>query len=115
MKSNEWPKESGTLSVAFNRHRFTEPKWVDSLNSDAGSTQVRIAISDEHRQREVEKNLQEWLKSPVSLPFFRHIRRLRIGEQEVYWNSLGPGPVSETERMALQSDPDQQIPNLHNG
>ncbi|MBU4372687.1 MAG: ATP-binding protein [Proteobacteria bacterium] len=96
-----------TLSVAFNRQRFTEPRWVDSPNSDADSTQVRVAISDEHRQREVEKNLQEWLKSPVSLLFFRHIRHLRIGEQEVYWGSLGPGPVPQTERMALQADPDQ--------
>lgn len=96
-----------TLSVAFNRRRFTEPQWVDSQNSDAVRTQVRVAISDDHRQREVEKNLQEWLKSPVSLLFFRHIRRLRIGGQEVYWESLGPGPVPETERMALQSHPDQ--------
>ena len=95
-----------TLSVAFNRQRFTEPLWIDSPKSNAGSTQVRVAICDEHRQREVEQNLQEWLKSPVSLLFFRHIRRLRIEEQEVYWNSLGPGPVVETEKMALQADSD---------
>ena len=96
-----------TLSVAFKRQRFTEPKWVDSPNRDTDSTEVRVVISDEHRQGEVEKNLLEWLKSPVSFLFFRHLRRLRIGEQEVYWESLGPGPVSETELMALQAKPDQ--------
>lgn len=95
-----------TLSVSFHRGRFTEPKWVDRTNSEAGITQVRVAISDEHRQREVEKNLQEWLKSPVSLLFFRHIRRLRIGDQELHWGSLGPGPVPETEWMALHADPE---------
>ena len=86
-----------TLSVVFNRQRFTEPRWIDATGIGTGGTQIRVAISDEHRKRELEKNLQEWLKSPVSLLFFRHIRRLRINDQEVHWDSLGPGPVPETE------------------
>jgi len=98
-----------TLSVAFNQQRFTEPRWVDSPNGDAGSTQIRVVIRDEGRQREVDKNLQEWLKSPVSLLFFRHIRCLQIEDQELYWDSLGPGPVPGTEKMVLQSDPDQEF------
>jgi hypothetical protein len=98
---------SPTLSVAFYRQRFTEPRWVDSPRSKVGSTQIHVVIRDERRQREVEKNLQEWLKSPLSLLFFRHIRCLRIGNQEVHWGSLGPGPVPETEWMALHDDPDQ--------
>jgi hypothetical protein len=96
-----------TLSVAFDRQRFTEPRWLASSLVADGRTQIRVAIGDEHRQREVEKNLQEWLKSPVSLLFFRHIRRLRIGERDVHWGDLGPGPVPETEWMALHEDPDQ--------
>ncbi len=96
-----------TLSVSFNRRRFTEPKWLASSGDHAGRTRIRVAISDEHRQREVEKNLQDWLKSPVSLLFFKHIRRLQIGEQQVHWSSLGSGPIPETELMALQEDPEQ--------
>src|SRR5688572_30444970 len=96
-----------TLSVAFDRQRFTEPRWLASSLVADGRTQIRVAIGDEHRQREVDKNLQEWLKSPVSLLFFRHIRRLRIGERDVHWGDLGPGPVPETEWMALHEDPDQ--------
>ena len=96
-----------TLSIVFKRQRFTEPIWADYLGGNTDITQVRVVISDEHRQREVDKNLQEWLKSPISLLFFRNIRHLKIGEQEVYWKSLGPGLVSGTEIMALQADPDR--------
>ena len=97
-----------TLSVAFNKRRFTEPSWVDPSynNGSVTLTEVRVVISDEHRQNEVEKNLQEWLKSPVSLLFFKHIRRLKVGDKDLYWGSLGPGPVPGTEWMALHSNPD---------
>jgi hypothetical protein len=98
-----------TLSVSFNRRRFTEPKWLAPSGDHAGRTRIRVAISDDHRQREVEKNLQEWLKSPVSLLFFKHIRRLQIGDKQVHWGSLGPGPIPETEWMALQEDPEQSF------
>ena len=93
--------QSPTLSVVFNRKRFTEPQWLDSVNGDSGGTHIRVAISDVHRLHEVEKNLQDWTKSSISLLFFKSIRRLKIGDQEVHWQSLGCGPVSETEWMAL--------------
>ena len=72
-----------------------------------GNTCVLVEISDQHRQREVEKNLEEWVKSPVSLLFFKSIRRMRIGDQEVHWGSLGPGPVPDSEWMALYEDQDE--------
>lgn len=94
---------TSTLSVAFYRQRFTEPKWVENPLHNEGCTEIRVAISDEHRQLEVEKNLQDWLKSPVSLLFFKHIRYLQIGDHEVHWDSAGrPGPVSDSEWMALK-------------
>jgi len=98
---------TATLSVSFNRERFTEPKWLNEDPGSRGVTQIRVAMKDEHRQREVEKNLQEWLTSPLSLLFFRNIRRLRVGDQEVHWGSLGPGPVPDTEWIALHDNPDQ--------
>ena len=96
-----------TLSVSFHRRRFTEPHWVDCPHRDVGSTQIRVAISDEHQQREVEKNLQDWLKSSVSLLFFKHIRRLQINDQAVHWESLGSGPFPDTELMAPHANPDR--------
>lgn len=95
-----------TLSVLFERHRFTEPKWTNGASPPPNHTEIRVSISDAHREKEVEKNLQEWLKSPVSLLFFRHIRCLRIADHEMHWGSLGPGPVPDTEWMALHDTPD---------
>jgi hypothetical protein len=95
-----------TLSVAFGRQRFTEPKWVSGTSLPPRHTEVHVPIADGHREREVEKNLEEWLKSSVSLLFFKHIRRLRICEHEMHWGSMGPGPVPDTEWMALYDNPD---------
>jgi len=98
-----------TLSVSFHENRFTEPKWAnDYLNSD-GLTTIRVAISDDHRRVEVEKNLEDWLKSPVSLLFFKHIRRIQIGDREMHWGSLGPGPVPNTEWLALHDNEDESF------
>jgi hypothetical protein len=96
-----------TLSVAFNRERFTEPVWVGETGQSS-LTSIRVAIKDKHRQGELEKNLSEWLRSPASLLFFRHIRTLRIGDEEVQWVSLGAGPVADSEWMSLSSSPDKK-------
>jgi hypothetical protein len=96
-----------TLSVAFHRERFTEPVWCD-VTKQPSITSVRVAIKDEHRQRELEKNLKEWLRSPASLLFFRHIRSLRIGNDEVRWESQGAGPISDSEWMSLSSSPEKK-------
>ena len=90
-----------TLAVAFERARFTQPHWIDGRSLTSETTRVEVAIANPLLRREVEKNLDEWLKSPVSLLFFKKIRRLRIGDSEVHWQSLGPGPIAESEWMAL--------------
>ncbi|WP_287339769.1 ATPase [Mesorhizobium sp.] len=90
-----------TLAVAFERARFTEPHWIDGRNPTTGTTRVEVAIANPLLRREVEKNLDEWLKSPVSLLFFKRIRRLQVGDKAVHWQSLGPGPIPESEWMAL--------------
>ncbi len=97
--------DTPSLSIAFDRRRFTEPRWIERRQSASERTLIRVPIRDEHRQREIEKNLKEWLASPVSLLFFKHIRRMRIGSRDVHWRSLGPGPVTATERMALHDNP----------
>ena len=95
-----------SLSICFHRRRFTEPKWLPTQVDTKSRTCVRVKISDQHRQREVEKNLEEWVKSPVSLLFFKNIRRVRIGQKEIHWGSLGPGPIPDSEWMALYDHKD---------
>lgn len=98
-----------SLSIGFHRRRFTEPAWLSTSARTDGRTRIRVEISDQLRQREVEKNLEEWLRSPVSLLFFKNIRRMRIGGLEVHWGSLGPGPVPESEWMALYEKEDESF------
>lgn len=96
-----------TLAVKFHRDRFTEPMWLES-SQHPGCTEVRVTIKDDHRLRDLQRNLDEWLKSPSALLFFRSIRCLRIGETEVRWLSCGDGPVPESEWMALHSAPEEK-------
>ena len=98
-----------TLAVAFERARFTQPHWIDSRDLTSRTTRVEVSIANPLLRRDVEKNLDEWLKSPVSLLFFRKIRRLRIGDSEVHWQSLGPGPIAESEWMALDEKADNSF------
>ena len=93
-----------TLSIAFRRNRFTEPVWIDRDINLEGWTKVQVSIKDEHRQRELEKNCQEWLRSPTSLLFFRSIRTLRIDTKVVRWVPEGSGPIADSEWMALVAD-----------
>lgn len=96
-----------TLAVAFERGRFTEPHWVDAQELSLGGTRVEVAIANAFLRRDVEKNLEEWLKSPVSLLFFKNIRRLQIGDKAVQWDSFGPGPIPRSEWMALDAKADE--------
>ena len=96
-----------TLSIAFDKQRFTEPKWTDQDHRTSRLTRIQVSISDNHRKGELQKNLQQWLKSPVSLLFFGHIRRMTIADRLMHWRSLGPGPVPGSVWMALDEKPDE--------
>ena len=85
-----------TLSVCFRRERFTEPHWLSEDVDTLGKTQIIVEMEEQHRQLEVKKNHEEWLKSPISLLFFNNIRRMQIGDQQVRWISRGPGPIKRT-------------------
>lgn len=98
-----------SLSVGFDRRRFTEPVWLHADTRNDGKTCITVSISDLHRQHELERNLEEWLSSPVSLLFFRNLRRIAINESAIHWASLGPGPVERTEWMATHGSEDKPV------
>ena len=95
-----------TLSIGFLRERFSEPVWIDDVPTQ--TTEVSVIIKDEFRQREIEKNLHEWLSSPASLLFFNSVRRLRVADHEVRWDSVGEGPVPGSTWMSTSAEPNQK-------
>lgn len=95
-----------TLSVCFGHGRFTEPEWIDSADEIMNSTEIRVSIREQRREAEIRKNFDEWITSPLSLLFFKHIRKMRIEDREVHWVSLGPGPVPESEWTTLNGSAD---------
>jgi hypothetical protein len=97
-----------TLSVVFDRARFSEPRWSEQGNNADRRTRVRVQHVEARRRQEVEKNLKEWVASPVSLLFFRNLRRIRVGDNELHWQSMGPGPVPNSEWMVLSDKPDSE-------
>lgn len=98
-----------SLSVAFRRSRFTEPMWVARDRISAQHTEVRVAILDSHRLKELKKNLDDWITSPASLLFFRSIRCLTIGGSEIRWEAQGPGPVPGSNWLSLSGTPNRRV------
>ena len=94
-----------TLSVAFREKRFTEPVWTESSGTANGRTEIRVVIQNRQVQQELLKSLEEWSESPASLLFFNSIRRLRLSEREIRWESRGSGPVEGSEWMSASSAP----------
>ena len=111
-----------TISIAFNRNRFTEPEWIELLPEMKDSedtskypghidltksprkgkiTHIQVKINNRSRQRAVEENLKEWINNPISLLFFENIRCLVIEDKEIAWKDLGNGPIPASKRFAL--------------
>lgn len=95
---------SPTLSIAFESHRFTEPRWVNRSGVHPALTEITVCVADAGRRHELERNLQEWRNSALSLLFFRNVRKLRIGRNDIHWEDLGPGPVPKSQWFALNGN-----------
>lgn len=104
-----------TLSVAFDRKRFSSPRWLSQERPATRHTRIRVEAVDALRTKEIRRNLDDWLISPVSLLFFKNIRHIRIDSHEVHWDSLGPGPVPESEWMALNGEADDSFLVIRSG
>ena len=102
---NEVHLVTPTLSVAFEKQRFTEPVWTESSGAVDGRTEVRVVIQNQRVQQELVKNLKEWSESPASLLFFNNIRSLRFDEGEIRWEAQGSGPVEGSEWMSVSNAP----------
>jgi hypothetical protein len=112
---NEVRLSSPTLSIAFHRHRFTQPVWVESNGSVPKETSVRVSFEDNLRKAEIAKNLTTWLSSPASLLFFRSLRHLKLASDEVVWKSVGKGPVPNSEWVKLSGSDEPPVLLVRSG
>ena len=99
---------SPSLAVCFNKRRFTEPTWMDATPPCA-VTRIAVKIQDPNREKELKKNLAEWVDSPASLLFFNSITDLAIGAVNLRREVIGPGPVAYSERIRLTGHGTQDL------
>ena len=99
---------SPTLSVCFLRRRFTEPLWTGTIHHTF-QTRISVPLRDEQVRLEIEKSLEEWTSSPLSLLFFQNIRSLKINNYEIARTVIGEGPTRKSERIRLASDDEHEI------
>ena len=97
-----------TLAVRYDKKRFTQPIWIKDGVARQG-TCIRVRIEDDHRERELRKNLQEWVSSPASLLFFTNIRRLEIDGVGIERKVIGPGPVPNSTWVDLTGAKSHQL------
>jgi hypothetical protein len=93
--------KTSSLSVYFEKERFTLPYWQDERHDHTQATRILVQIQDHLREAELQKNLAEWQQSPVSLLFFRNIRKLSLNGHELFWEHSGNGPASKSEWYSL--------------
>lgn len=89
-----------SLAVKFSNKRFTEPIWINDAPPTTQTT-IRIPFKDKDVKKAVEDSLRSWIKSPVSLAFFRNIQQVVINGTELRRGSLGEGPVPFSEWIRL--------------
>jgi hypothetical protein len=98
-----------TLAVRFHASRFTLPEWIDGTAPPEDLTRICIRLNAGLAASELEKNLNEWKGNPLSLLFFRHIRRLNVNGSIIEWQELGPGPVTGSRRVRLAGQDEELL------
>lgn len=97
-----------SLAIRFSKKRFTEPIWIPQAPI-VRFTRIQVKILDSARQEDLQKNLDEWSESPVSLLFFNNIKKLTISGTTLERNSLGKGPVKNSEVVQLKGGESQKV------
>ena len=101
---NEVRLYTPTLAVAYQRERFTEPVWIDDSSYESDRTEIRVTIKNEKLKTFLEQNFDEWLGSPASLLFFKHIKKFTISGQELQWKPIGDGSIERSQWFSLSNE-----------
>ena len=100
--------QTPSLAVSFDKRRFTKPEWKPDAPA-CSVTRIIVQIQDEYREREVHKNLREWVESPASLLFFNHLEELTLGDVVLRKQVLGSGPVANSKRIRLSGSDEWEL------
>lgn len=95
---------TATLSVCFKESRFTEPEWMDTLDSPPEHTEIRIRLKNQQTKDELRKYIREWQSEPVALLFFRNLHELELDGGYLIWQSIGNGPIPNSVWKQLKGD-----------
>lgn len=92
-----------TLSVAFNKKRFTEPIWIGDDKEISNNTLIRIDIDATEKIKVVKENINSWIKNPVPILFFRNIRSLDLQGEIITKEVIGVGPIPNSNWVKINS------------
>lgn len=89
-----------SLSVAFNKKRFTEPEWSNGA-APPRTTRIRVRLADRNRRQKLDQNLAKWIEGPAALLFFNSVEELTINGRTVRRQVLRSGPVPNSHWLRL--------------
>ncbi len=95
--------QTKTLSVQFESKHFTLPIWVNSDKPEDCWTEVRVPVKTPELEKELQRNFLDWVDNPASILFFKTLRSLSIGEEELRWQKQADGPVPGSEWVSLKN------------
>ncbi len=99
-----------TLSVAFEKERFTLPIWKDQQTyAEDGLTTIRVAIPDDKVKQFLESHVQEWYVNPIPLLFFNNIEKITLNNQVATRKVLSIGPVENSQWVELNTEKKQSL------
>lgn len=101
--------QTQTLDIYFEEERFTLPHWRSGETTEPIGTRISVNIQDDNSKAELHKNLEEWKRSPVSLLFFKNIRKLTLNNHELFWQFDGAGPVRGSDWYCLNESPSERF------
>jgi hypothetical protein len=99
---------SPTISVAFEKERFTEPIWLDK-SPDLKCTMIKIELDSTQKKKKLYEYIEEWLTSAIPLLFFRNIAELKLLDNIITKQVEGSGPIPRSKWINLDAKESHRI------
>ncbi len=97
-----------TLTIRFERRRFTEPIWLDDANPTS-QTHIRVHLDSAATHAAIAASLARWRQTALPLLFFNNLRRLRLDAKELAIETQQPGPCTGASMVRLSGQQDDVL------